>query len=176
MKIILLGYMGSGKTTLGKHLAQVYKLPFIDLDDYIEKKENASIEEIFKTKGEIYFRKQETFYLKELLLSSDSFVLSLGGGTPCFGNNMEYIIQHSKMVFYLKYQPKTLAERLLDEKNHRPLIAHLNHTNLEDFIRKHLFERNPYYFQAHHAIQMDELSIENSLEKLKNIIDNLIVS
>lgn len=171
MKIILLGYMGSGKSTLGKALAQRKNLQFIDLDTYIEEKENTSIKEIFDTKGEIYFRKKESFYLNELLLSRRDFVLALGGGTPCFGNNMELVSKSTKNTFYLKYIPKSLTERLLLEKKSRPLISDLKDEDLEDFIRKHLFERNIFYTKANYIITMDNLSLEESLEKIEVLLN-----
>ncbi|MFJ1321837.1 shikimate kinase [Capnocytophaga canis] len=171
MKIILLGYMGSGKSTLGKILAERRNLPFIDLDSYIESKENKEIKEIFKEKGEIYFRKLEHDYLKNLLQSENDFVLALGGGTPCFGNNMNLILEHSPYVFYLRYSPKKLAERLKYEKRNRPLIADIDDENLEDFIRKHIFERNMFYNQAHFIIASDNFSIDESLAQIEmNII------
>ncbi|GIM53207.1 shikimate kinase [Capnocytophaga cynodegmi] len=171
MKIILLGYMGSGKSTLGKSLAQRKNLQFIDLDTYIEEKENTSIKEIFNTKGEIYFRKRESFYLNELLLSEKDFVLALGGGTPCFGNNMDLVSKLTKNTFYLKYAPKSLTERLLLEKKSRPLISDLKDEDLEDFIRKHLFERNTFYTKANYIITMDNLSLEESLEKIEVLLN-----
>lgn len=172
MKIFLLGYMGSGKSTLAKALSIQKKLPFIDLDHYIEQKEGQSVTEIFKKKGEIYFRKQEITYLNELLNSEKSFILALGGGTPCYGTNMQNILKASKNVFYLKYQPQTLAERLEFQKQNRPLIAHLGNEELLDFVRKHLFDRNPYYSQATHIITMDNLSEEQALETILSLISD----
>lgn len=166
MKIILLGYMGSGKTTLGKAIAKEQNLPFIDLDHYIEEKENASIKEIFAVKGEIYFRRKEAFYLNELLRSEEDFVLALGGGTPCFGDNMDVITKFSENVFYLRYTPESLAKRLVLQKDNRPLISHLKNEDLEEFVRKHLFERYLYYAKANHIISMDNLSVEESLKKI----------
>lgn len=90
-KIILIGYMGCGKSTIGKLLAKSSDFEFEDLDFFIEKKLETSIETIFKTKGEIYFRKIENQYLVELLNSNEKMVLSLGGGTPCFTNNNEIL-------------------------------------------------------------------------------------
>lgn len=83
MKVVLLGYMGSGKSTVGIKLAKKLSLPLIDLDHFIEEKEQMSIGELFQNKGEIYFRKQEMSYLEFLLSSSEAMILSLGGGTPC---------------------------------------------------------------------------------------------
>lgn len=170
MKIFLIGYMGSGKSTLGKCLAKQKNISFIDLDSHIEEKEGQSIKNIFETKGEIYFRKKEIEYLNKLLIADTSYVLALGGGTPCFGDNMKNISQTSENVFYLKYQPETLTKRLLDEKNHRPLIAELNPDYLLDFIRKHLFDRNPFYMQAKHIITLDTKNIAESLSLIESKI------
>lgn len=171
MKIILIGYMGCGKSTIGKSLATKKNIPFIDLDMYIEEKEKSSVQEIFKSKGEIYFRKIETKYLNELLATDSHFVLALGGGTPCFANNMAIILEKTSNVFYLKYNPKSLTDRLLLQKNHRPLIADIANTELEEFIRKHLFERSSYYNQANYIISMDNLTIEQSLELIESKLE-----
>ena len=165
MKIILLGYMGSGKSTLGKALAVAKNVPFVDLDTYIATAEKMSVQDIFATKGEIYFRKKETFYLQELLQKEGDCILSLGGGTPCFGNNMQLIKGEGNISIYLKYLPKTLAKRLAKSTS-RPLLKELN------FIRKHLFERNAFYTQATHSLAMDELTKEESLQQILTILSN----
>ena len=99
MKIVLLGYMGSGKTTIGMKLAEFLDFDFLDLDHYIEEAEGVSIAEIFQSKGEIYFRKKEHDYLKKILSNKKDFVLSTGGGTPCYGVNMDVILNGTKNVF-----------------------------------------------------------------------------
>lgn len=170
MKFFLIGYMGSGKSTLGKALAAHQNISFIDLDHYIELREKDSVKQIFEKKGEIYFRKKEMEYLDELLQSDESFVLSLGGGTPCFGNNMQKINSVSDFVFYLQYAPQSLATRLAPQKQHRPLIAHLDDEALGEFIAKHLFDRNPYYMQAKYIINMNGLSAGESLQRIIEII------
>ena len=98
-----MGYMASGKSTIGKRLAKKLNYNFIDLDDLIESKENASVSEVFKSKGEIYFRKQEALYLREQLQSKEDIILSVGGGTPCYSSNMDAILnaENTKSV-YLK--------------------------------------------------------------------------
>lgn len=150
MKIILVGYMGSGKSSVGKLIAQKLSLPFLDLDEEIKNEENKEIHEIFRTSGEIYFRKKESEVLKNLLSSSESFVLSLGGGTPCYGKNLQLMKDEEKTILvYLKTSLETLVKRLMREKDVRPLISHLTtKASLEDFIRKHLFERTFYYNQS----------------------------
>ena len=169
MKIILIGYMGSGKSTLAKQLAMELNLPFEDLDSYIEKQENMSIKEIFKQKGEIYFRLQESLYLKELLNQHADMVLALGGGTPCYADNMEQITKKA-LSFYLKGSIKTLCMRLKSEKKQRPLIASLNDGQLTEFVAKHLFERRNFYEQATIMINIDHKTINKLLEELLETI------
>ena len=167
MNIILIGYMGSGKSTVGKNLAKKINFEFIDLDDYIEKKENLAILQIFKTKGEIYFRKKEHLYLNELL-QQDNIILSLGGGTPCYGSNMEAILNtaHAQSI-YLKSSIPNLVKRLHPEKSTRPLIAHLKtEEELTEFIGKHLFERSYYYSQSHQTLATDAKSVETITEEI----------
>lgn len=161
MKIVLLGYMASGKSTIGQILAQKMDVPFIDLDDFIAEKENLSISELFKTKGEIYFRKKETHYLKELLMKEDQFVLALGGGTPCFGKNMDIVNQFG-ISFYLKSTLQNTFNILskIENKQIRPLISEIKNENLKEFIAKHLFERAPFYEQALNVITISEKSME----------------
>lgn len=168
MIVILIGYMASGKSTLGRILAEKLGYQFIDLDDYIEAKENTSISDIFKTKGEIYFRKKETFYLNDLLNTKDKLVLSLGGGTPCYSGNMETILKATKAVsIYLKASIPTLVSRLNNERSKRPLIAHIETDELlTEFIGKHLFERSQFYNQAETVLTTDGKSEEEIIEDL----------
>lgn len=158
MIIVLLGYMGSGKSSIGKILAKKLNYKFIDLDDFIEEKEHASVKEIFKTKGEIYFRKKETEYLQELLQLNESTVLALGGGTPCFAGNMEAILASENVVsVYLKGSLSFLSKKLFKKKKKRPLIAHIETEALmTEFIGKHLFERSQYYSKAQHHVITDQ--------------------
>ncbi|WP_299781964.1 shikimate kinase [uncultured Formosa sp.] len=157
MNLILIGYMGSGKSTLGKKLAKALNYPFIDLDDYIEEQEQLSIPELFKSRGEIYFRKKENEYLKGLLEEQNNIVLALGGGTPCYANNMELITQHKNAKsFYFKAGIKELTSRLKHEKENRPLLSRFSTDNeLMEFIGKHMFERAVYYNQAQVVIPVD---------------------
>jgi shikimate kinase len=169
MKIVLLGYMGSGKSTVARSLAEKMHMAAIDLDDYISSNEKMSIAELFSQKGEIYFRKIEAHYLKELLLEKEDLVIALGGGTPCYGNNIQEILKGSISV-YLKAAIKTLAERLEKEKPGRPLIAGLPENGLEEFIAKHLFERRSYYEQANHIVSTDGKTVENIVEEISSLI------
>ena len=167
MKIIILGYMASGKSFVGKVLSKKMALPFIDLDNFIEEKEAMSIPEIFKKQGEIYFRTIENKYLKELLSNQEDYVLSLGGGTPCYADNMEHIKNQKDTVsFYLKASINTIVERLKKEKDQRPLVSNLKDKDLNEFIAKHLFERNGFYDQASQTIKIDQKDIETIIEEI----------
>ncbi|GAA4819462.1 shikimate kinase [Litoribaculum gwangyangense] len=160
MILVLIGYMASGKSTLGIILAEKLNYDFIDLDDYIEEKEGLTVADIFKIRGEIYFRKQETFYLEQVLQTEKNIILSLGGGTPCFGNNMQLILnaENSKSV-YLKASIPQLVKKLFKKKSKRPLIAHIETKEaLTEFIGKHLFERVQFYNQAEIQINTDHKS------------------
>ena len=173
MKIVLIGYMGSGKSTVGRKLAQKRNCKFIDLDDYIEQKEETTIANIFKNKGEIYFRRLETASLEELMNTSEAFVLSLGGGTPCFSGNMELIAAAKEtQSVYLALTPQTLASRLINEKAQRPLISHLEDLEaLVSFIGVHLFERQPFYRKAQISLPTDTLNPDETVEKIIEILD-----
>ncbi|WP_242132958.1 shikimate kinase [Aestuariivivens marinum] len=167
MIVVLIGYMASGKSTIGKMLAKKLNYNFIDLDDYIEVSENKSVSNIFKTEGEIYFRKQETHYLKELLQSKNNIVLSLGGGTPCFGDNMDIVLNSNAKSIYLRTSINTLVERLKTEKSKRPLIAHIEtDESLIEFIGKHLFERATYYNKANVILSTDNKAENDIVEEL----------
>lgn len=172
MKIILIGYMGSGKTVIGERLSRVINLPFYDLDQEITRRQGMDIPTIFEKKGEIAFRKIEMQVLGELLQSEESYVLSVGGGTPCYGNSMEMIKQtkdaHS---IYLKTSLETLLIRLWEERDSRPLIAHLDSQELlEDFLRKHLFERQFYYNQSNLVVEVKEKDVEGVVAQVKNLL------
>ena len=160
--------MGSGKTQVGNLLAQKKEQDFLDLDHVISEEENMAIPQIFESFGEIYFRKKETEVLKRLLDSDKTFVLALGGGTPCYGKNLQLIKDASKAkLIYLKTELQELKSRLLKEKDSRPLIKHLETPEvLEDFIRKHLFERSFYYNQSDLIISTDGKSPEEISEEI----------
>lgn len=169
MKIVLVGYMGSGKTNIGSLLATQLKLPFVDLDQYIVLNEQLTVAEIFKIKGEIYFRKKETFYLQEILETNTSLILALGGGTPCYGNNMD-LLKNLSTTIYLKTTINSLVNRLILEKLQRPLIAHLSDEALSEFIGKHLFERTSFYQQSDFTVNTDEKEILTIVDEILTIL------
>jgi shikimate kinase len=171
MKIVLLGYMASGKSSIGKKLAKSLGMNFIDLDDYIIEQEKMSITNIFKNKGEIYFRNIEHQYLKEILSQDKDFILSLGGGTPCYGKNMEEINKEGVLSVYLKGSIATLVQRLIKKKSKRPLIASLDNDQIPEFVAKHLFERRFFYEQAKETMKIDgktKSEVAKELEKFLN--------
>ncbi len=171
MKIVLLGYMASGKSSIGKTLSKKLSLRFIDLDDYIIEKENMSIADLFKQKGEIYFRRIESKYLIEILSKDDDFILSLGGGTPCYGNNMNEINKQDTISVYLQGSIPTISKRLINDKSKRPLISILGDDKITEFVAKHIFERLPFYEQAKMKIKIDDKTkneVALELEKLLN--------
>jgi shikimate kinase len=168
MIILLIGYMGSGKTTVGKKLAGVLDFAFLDLDEYISEQEESSISSIFDEKGEIYFRKKESEYLDYILKSSENLVLALGGGTPCYGENMSYIKNNEQTIsFYIKLPIQDLTNRLIAEKQKRPLIKHMaTKDELTEFIGKHLFERSGFYSEADHTINAANKTVEEITEAI----------
>jgi shikimate kinase len=168
MNIVLLGYMASGKTTIGRVLAKNLDYKFIDLDDIIEDGEKNSIKGIFKLKGEIYFRKRESYYLNKVLVNNDKMVLSLGGGTPCYSNNINFL-KSSKYIttIFLKSSIKTIVKRLKNEKNIRPLISYIETEELlQEFIGKHMFERLPFYNQAELTVSTENKTINEIIEAI----------
>lgn len=172
-KIILLGYMGSGKSTVGEELARKLQVSFIDLDNEIEILEKKSISEIFDSKGAIYFRKLEKIVLENTINRKDSFVLSLGGGTPCYFDTMNYLNnQEGVQTIYLDVAISTLINRLNDEKDNRPILNNINtQDELAEFVGKHLFERRPFYHLAKKSVHV---KLESPAEISENIIENLL--
>ena len=157
--------MGSGKTLVSKELNILNNFKIFDLDTEISKQNNRSITEIFKEKGEIFFRKTEKEVLEKIISTEKNIILSLGGGTPCYYNNIDSINEKTISVF-LKTNVKTLAQRLSSEKDKRPLIQNISNEDLPEFIAKHLFERNPFYNQAKITINTDNLSTKEIAEEI----------
>ena len=149
MNIILLGYMGVGKSLIGQHLSKILNQKFIDLDEYIATKKSKSIHDIFKDSGDIYFRKIESQFLSDFLLNNTNIILSVGGGTPCYNNNISLINSNENISVYLKNRNVELAKRLFQIKEHRPLISDIeSEEKMIEFVSKHLFEREVFYNQA----------------------------
>jgi shikimate kinase len=169
MKILFVGYMCSGKSLIASELAKRIGLKWMDLDFYIEQNEGQSISEIFKNKGEIYFRKIENQYLKELLTNNEDFILSVGGGTPCYYNNMNLINNNSKS-FYLKSSVKNLTNRIKKGKENRPLVANISDKNLSEFIAKHLFERSKFYLKSKYVVDTIDKEVDDIINEIISLI------
>ena len=169
--IVLIGYMGSGKSTVGKKLAKKLDISFIDLDKEIEKKYEKTISKIFSDYGEIEFRKIEKKILNKILDYKFNFVLSVGGGTPCYSNNIDIIKSKTKNTFYLKVPLKKLSERLFSRKEKRPIISHVKSVEeMNNFLAKHLFERYPFYEKSNYVIDSNR---NDTIEVVNKIISTL---
>ncbi len=160
--------MGAGKSSLGRALAEALDVPFLDLDASIEEQQGMRIAQLMFSKGELHFRQLERSVL-ETLLSREKYVLALGGGTPCYYNNMDLVNQHSTS-FYLRASPAALAQRLANTQPERPLIAHLANEELIEFIAKHLFERSAFYEEAQHILDA-QLPIEENMAAIQKQLD-----
>ncbi len=169
MIISLAGYMGSGKSHISKILSEKLGFQLMDLDKEIMKKNRQTVAEIFAEKGEIYFRKQERETLEVILATQENTVLSLGGGTPAYYNNMEVINQNSISI-YLRANIGTLSERLSKQKARRPLIADIPDDDLPEFIAKHLFERNPYYTKCQFTVATDNKKPDEIVEEVIRLL------
>ena len=147
MRIYLIGFMGAGKTRLGKELAQLMGFSFIDLDQLIVEQQGQSISRIFETKGEAYFRALEKETLLKTSLYKDT-IISTGGGTPCFYDNMNWINTAGTSIF-LDVDHKILCERLWRGRHKRPLIKKLSQAELNAFVEEKMLARLAFYTQAH---------------------------
>ena len=174
MKIVLLGYMGSGKSAMGRIVSTVFSLRGIDLDNYIEQAEQSTIPDIFRQYGEGGFRQIESFHLHQLMDSDEDFVLSLGGGTPCFCDNMDYM-KGKCVSIYLSASPIVLAQRLAESSSKRPLIEGKTGDELLEYIQQSISQREPFYSQADHVFSVETLSVEESGRLLVEMIKKEIL-
>ena len=157
MRVYLIGFMGVGKTSVGKQLASKLALKFHDLDQIIEQSEKKSIPTIFEEDGEAYFRKLEAELLRDF--KEENILLSLGGGTPCHSENMEFLLKNG-VVVYLTASPKLLRDRLIQSKTERPLLAPFKDypEELLNFIEEKLAAREEFYNQANIKIEVTALN------------------
>ena len=169
-KIVLLGYMGSGKSTIANRLSKGTGIPFVDLDKSIEQRVNLSINEIFEQHGEIYFRKLEHEIFVELLNTPGDLIISLGGGAPCYANNHELLNGENVISIYLKASVDTLFERLVSNKSKRPILADKSEDEMKEFIAKHLFDRSFYYNHARYKVSVDDITKDQVAENILEIL------
>ncbi|HTS44241.1 MAG TPA: shikimate kinase [Puia sp.] len=165
MKIFLIGFMGSGKTHWGRLLAEKLQLPFFDLDSVITEKENKTISDIFAQKGEEHFRYAEKEVLEELVNQNQHFIISTGGGTPCFFNNIKFMKRNGKVV-WLNTSVEILKQRLIKESASRPLIRNIGETELKSYIIRKLGERKMYYEQADLMVNEEHILLQPLIQLL----------
>ena len=158
MRLFFIGFMGCGKTTWGRKLANHLGYEFMDLDHVLEEKAGMTIAEYFTAHGQDAFRELESSILKETNYP-ENVVVSTGGGLPCFFDNMDWMNANGKTL-YIKLSPKTLAERLDKGKTTRPLIAGKHGEELVAFIAEKLAEREDFYNRATHVINGIDMSVE----------------
>lgn len=166
MRIFIIGYMYSGKSTVGKKLARRLNYDFIDLDIYFEEKYHISINDFFRKYSENDFRKIETQLLNEII-EKDNTVISTGGGTSCFNDNMK-LIKENGISIYLKLHINSIKDRILNSKKQRPLLKDVSSENIDVFLSDHLSEREKYYQQADFIVKGENADIEGMIELIKN--------
>jgi shikimate kinase len=165
MKIFFIGFMGTGKTHSGRQLSEKLGIPFFDLDEEIVAHDGKSINEIFASQGEEYFRLLEKDVLHIIAEYHESFVMACGGGTPCYYNNIDYMNKEGLSI-WLNTSLDTLYKRLTQEKDKRPLIKELSSEQLRGYIAKKFSDRKIYYEQASLVIDEEEAGIEKIVEKI----------
>lgn len=176
MTLFIIGYMASGKTTFGRALARKSGLQHIDLDFYIEQRFHSTIREIFATKGEAEFRRIEAAMLREVGEMSD-VIVSCGGGTPCFGDNIGYMNSRG-LTICLQASENVIADRIIAAGNKRPLMAGKSKEEIIETLRRHMEVRKPFYDQAAIIISGDRLENKSQIADtvdvfIKNHLHNL---
>ncbi|MEL7585490.1 MAG: shikimate kinase [Prolixibacteraceae bacterium] len=165
MRIYLIGYMGSGKSTLGKELAFRLSLPFVDMDQAIEKKYGNTVQEIFKGEGEAAFRTKEQACLHEIAAGQDA-VVATGGGAPCFFDNMD-LMNATGCCIFLDVAPEELARRLMNARDIRPLVQEASSKEeLVEKITKMMKDRRPYYEKARFIVSGNRITAEEVIDKV----------
>lgn len=165
MKIFLIGFMGSGKTYWGRLLSEKLGIRFFDLDEQIVADAERPIVEIFESQGEEQFRQREKEVLNIITESHDSFIMACGGGAPCYFNNIEYMNNNGTTV-WINTPLDILYQRLISEKEKRPLIKSLTDEQLRGFIAKKFSDRKIYYGQAGIIINDEPVHLDNLIERI----------
>jgi len=162
-KIYIVGFMASGKSTLGAEIAKALNFEFEDLDGILEVKFGRSIAEMFQNWGEKKFRELEKESLRNLTIRNH--ILATGGGTPCFFDNIDFMLRQGKVI-YLKQDPKVLAKRIRESDVIRPLFARIADKDIEAEVKRLLKEREPYYAKAHVTVEGEDISVKEVINML----------
>lgn len=170
MRVVLVGYMASGKTTVGRALAKALGVMFVDLDAYIVQQQGKSIAKIFEEEGEAFFRQLEGRLLQEVLHQHEALVLATGGGTPCYGTAMDTILENAEHTVYLTFSVPALVERIEGEKAQRPLVKDLAREDLAAFVAQHLSKRDAFYARAPHRVVGDQKTVEALVSEIKTLL------
>jgi len=165
MQIYLIGFMGCGKSTVGKKLANKLQYKFLDIDKMIQKGEDTTIEKVFQNKGETYFRQLENKYLRELPEKSGNYVIATGGGLPCHDGNIDYMNENG-LTIYLKMNTGQLTYRLKHAKKKRPLLQNKTEEEVVKYIETKLKEREPFYNKANILFDAFNLKISDLVEQI----------
>lgn len=169
-RIFLIGFMGSGKTTHGKKIARMIDYNFVDMDEWIVRKEGKSVADIFRDNGEPYFRQKESEAIRELMIM-ERVVIATGGGAPCHGENLQ-MMKEAGLVVYLQFSPSGLLSRLMKSKNERPLLAGKNKAEMLATIEELLGTREAYYKQAQMIIDGVKASDESVVNAIQRWSEN----
>lgn len=162
--------MTSGKSTLGERIASASESTFVDLDEYIERREGESVSNLIRNKGEFFFRKAERKALLEVL-EQDHQVIAAGGGTPCYYDNMDEMLNES-VVVYLQWSISTLVERIRKERETRPLFDGVSDADIPEYVAKHVFDRRPFYERADHIVFCNGMSETEIINDILNAWKN----
>ncbi len=168
MKVYLIGFMASGKTTIGLELAKILNVEFFDLDTYIEQKYNKTIKQIFEQKGEDHFRIIENEALHEVASIEGDTIIAAGGGTSCFYNSIDFM-NKTGLTIYLKAEVTELLARLIESKTERPLLWGKTQQELNDYILRVLDERKKYYEKAKITIESSSINVPQLAQTIKEL-------
>ncbi|MDD2277691.1 MAG: shikimate kinase [Bacteroidales bacterium] len=168
MKVFLIGFMASGKSTVGEELANVLGYKFVDLDTYIEKKYKKSVKLMFEINGEDYFRRVENEALVDVSQIDDNIIVASGGGTSCFYNSVEFMNKVG-LTIYLRVEVSELLSRLIESKKDRPLLWGKSKEELNNYIIRVLDERKRYYEKAKITVQMDKVNINQLANTIRSL-------
>lgn len=168
-RVFVVGYMGVGKSSSGSRLAKLMGLPFLDTDSALRERHESSISALFDHRGEAEFRRMECDILRELVAHNPNALISTGGGTPCHGANMDFMLDHGTVV-YLKMTAESLVERLRGRSDQRPLIAGVPEGELSAFVADHLAGREAHYERAHITVDARHFDLDR-MKSVRSLVE-----